>query len=103
MTDIDTDGTTPTVELEPVHALPAMLPVLPLRDSVPLPDTIVPLAVGQARSIKMVDDALAADRQILMVASRDRELEAPSASDLYEIGVAGSIARMMKIPDGSVR
>ncbi|HVX34143.1 MAG TPA: LON peptidase substrate-binding domain-containing protein, partial [Solirubrobacterales bacterium] len=53
--------------------LPEALPVLPLRDSVAFPDTITPLAVGQPRSIKLVDDVLGGNRMLVMVASRDPE------------------------------
>jgi ATP-dependent Lon protease len=79
------------------------LPVLPLRDTVPLPDTLTPLAVGQERSIALVNDVLAGNRMLVMVASRNPEIEQPGADDLYEIGVVGSIARMLKVPDGTLR
>jgi ATP-dependent Lon protease len=83
--------------------LPAALPVLPLRDSVTFPDSLTPLAVGQERSIQLVDDVLGANRMLVMVASRDPEKEEPGPEDLYEVGVAGVVARMVKIPDGSLR
>jgi ATP-dependent Lon protease len=83
--------------------LPEALPVLPLRESVPFPDTMMPLAVGQERSIKLVDDVLAGDRMMVMVASKDPEAEAPGPDQLYGVGVVGVIARMMKVPDGTVR
>ena len=51
--------------------LPAELPVLPLREAVPLPDTLTPLAVGQEHSIRLVNDALAGNRMLVMVASKD--------------------------------
>jgi ATP-dependent Lon protease len=83
--------------------LPDALPVLPLRDTVPFPETLAPLAVGQERSIHLIDDVLGANRMLVMVASRDPELEEPGPGDLYEVGVAGAVARMVKIPDGSLR
>ena len=64
--------------------MPAGLPVLPLRDSVTFPDTLTPLAVGQERSIKLVNDVLAGNRMLAMVASREPEAEAPGADQLYE-------------------
>jgi ATP-dependent Lon protease len=85
------------------RAVPAMLPVLPLRETVPLPDSITPLAVGQERSIALVNDVLAGDRLLVMVASRDPEQEAPGPGDLQEVGVVGAIARMLKVPDGTLR
>ncbi|MBS1678374.1 MAG: endopeptidase La [Actinobacteria bacterium] len=84
-------------------ALPEALPVLPLRDSVAFPDTITPLAVGQPRSIKLVDDVLGGNRMLVMVASRDAELEEPTPNDLYGVGVVGVVERMVKVPDGSLR
>ena len=83
--------------------LPDALPVLPLREMVTFPDTLTPLAVGQERSIKLVDDVLGANRMLVMVASRDPENEEPGPDDLYDVGVAGVVARMLKIPDGTIR
>ncbi len=83
--------------------LPAALPVLPLKGMVTFPDTITPLAVGQERSIKLVNDVLSGERTVAMVASRDPEIEEPGPDDLYDVGVAGVVARMLKVPDGSIR
>ena len=58
---------------EPPAELPRVLPVLPLRETVPFPDTVLPLAVGQPRSVALVNDALGSNRLIVMVASRDRD------------------------------
>ena len=70
--------------------IPESLPILPLRDSVAFPDTITPLAVGQPRSIKLVDDVLGGNRMLVMVASRDAELEEPTPADLYGVGPEGA-------------
>ena len=83
--------------------LPDALPVLPLRDTVTFPDALTPLAVGQERSIQLVNDVLGGNRMLAMVASRDPENEAPGPQDLYEVGVVGVVARMIKVPDGSLR
>ena len=83
--------------------LPDALPVLPLRESVTYPDTLTPLAVGQERSIELVNDVLSGNRLLAMVASRDPENNAPGPDDLYDVGVAGTVARMMKVPDGTLR
>ena len=83
--------------------LPDALPVLPLRETVTFPETLTPLAVGQERSIKLVNDVLGANRMLAMVAARDPENEEPGPKDLYEVGVVGVVARMLKIPDGSLR
>jgi ATP-dependent Lon protease len=83
--------------------LPEALPVLPLRDTVAFPDTLAPLAVGQERSIHLVDDVLGANRILAMVTARDPENEEPGPDDLYDVGVVGAVARMVKVPDGTLR
>jgi len=70
---------------------------------VPFPDTVLPLAVGQPRSVALVNDALGSNRLIVMVASRDRDKEEPAPNDLYRVGVVGTIARMMRAPDETLR
>jgi ATP-dependent Lon protease len=83
--------------------LPEALPVLPLRESVSFPETLNPLAVGQERSIQLVNDVLGTNRMLVMVASKDPENETPGPEDLYDVGVVGVVARMVKVPDGSLR
>ena len=97
------DGRGQSVQVGGAGVLPDALPVLPLRDSVTYPDTLTPLAVGQDRSVQLVNDVLSGNRMLAMIASRDAELETPGPSDLYEYGVSGVIARMLKVPDGSLR
>jgi ATP-dependent Lon protease len=83
--------------------LPDVLPILPLRETVTYPDTLTPLAVGQERSINLVNDVLSGNRMLAMVASKDPELDKPGPDDLFGVGVAGTVARMMKVPDGTLR
>ena len=83
--------------------LPEAMPVLPLRDTVAYPDTLAPLGVGQERSIKLVDDVLAGNRMLVMVASRDPEEDTPSPDQLHGVGVVGVVTRMLKVPDGTIR
>jgi ATP-dependent Lon protease len=83
--------------------LPDALPILPLRETVTYPDTLTPLAVGQERSIKLVNDVLSGNRMLAMVASKDPENDTPGPDDLYDVGVAGTVARMMRVPDGTLR
>ncbi len=104
MIDVDSDGGGQAREVDlSARPLPSELPVLPLRETVPLPDTLTPLAIGQERSIQLVNDALAGSRLLVMVASRDPEKEQPGPDDLYDVGVVGAIARMIKVPDGTLR
>src|SRR5436853_6132396 len=83
--------------------LPEALPVLPLRDTVAFPETLAPLAVVQQRSIQLIDDVLGTNRMLVMVAARDPENEEPGPQDLYDVGVVGAVARMVKVPDESLR
>src|SRR5690349_11833482 len=83
--------------------LPDRLPVLPLRDTVTYPDTLTPLAVGQERSIQLVNDALTGDRMLVMLGATDPEADTPGPGQLHRVGVAGVVARMLKVPDGSLR
>jgi ATP-dependent Lon protease len=83
--------------------LPAQLGVLPLRDSVTFPDLVIPLNIGQPRSLELVNDVLRGDRSIVLVAGRDPEVESPGPAELYSVGVLGAIARMVRLPDGTLR
>src|SRR6185437_7641650 len=84
-------------------ALPAALPVLPLKDSVTFPDTMTPLAVGQERSVRMINDVLGGNRLLVMVTAKDPDIDEPGPDDLYDVGVVGVVARMLKVPDGTLR
>ncbi len=79
------------------------IPVLPLRGTVVYPQTGTPLTVGLPRSIRLVDDVVAGDRRLGLVASKKPELEEPSPDDLYTIGTIATIHRLFRAPDGTVR
>jgi ATP-dependent Lon protease len=84
-------------------SLPEALPVMPLRDAVAFPETLMPLAVEQERSIELVNQVLTGDRMLVMVAAREGAGEEPGPDELYDVGVAGVVARMLKVPDGTLR
>src|SRR6266498_923379 len=83
--------------------IPNDLPVLPLRDIVIYPFMIVPLFVSREKSIRAVDEALGENRMILLASQRDLDKEEPTADDLYKVGTAAVIMRMLKLPDGRIR
>lgn len=87
---------------EPIH-IPDVLPVMALKDVVLFPYVIVPLSVGRERSVKAVDEALSANRLILLVTQKDPAIEEPEPKHLYEIGCVAVIMRMLKLPDGNIR
>ncbi|HUP23603.1 MAG TPA: endopeptidase La [Thermoanaerobaculia bacterium] len=84
-------------------AVPDVLPVLPLRDTVLYPFIIVPLSIGGDSCIQAVDQALTENRVILLCTQRDPTVESPGREDLYPVGTAAVIMRMLKLPDGRVR
>src|SRR5437660_7435913 len=83
--------------------IPNELPVLPLRDIVIYPFMIVPLFVSREKSIRAVDEALGENRMILLASQKDLDKEEPTADDLYKVGTAAVIMRMLKLPDGRIR
>lgn len=83
--------------------LPDELPILPLRGLVVYPQTVVPLTVGQARSIRLVDDAVSGQRLIGLVTSRDPDLETPGPENLFDVGTVAMIHRLFRAPDGTIR
>jgi len=84
-------------------SFPDELPILPLRGVVVYPQTAVPLTIGQPRSIRLVDDVVAGDRLIGLVASKNPDLENPSPEDLYSIGTVATVHRLFRAPDGTIR
>jgi ATP-dependent Lon protease len=83
--------------------IPDVLPVLPLKDTVVFPYIILPLSVGRDKSVLAVDRALAESRVIMLVAQRDSANDNPKEEDLFQIGTAAVIMRMLKLPDGRIR
>ncbi|ACZ37952.1 endopeptidase La [Sphaerobacter thermophilus] len=80
-----------------------VLPILPLRGTVVFPLTLVPLAAGQPRSLRLIDDVVSGDRIVGMVLQKDPEQEGAGPGETYEIGTIASIHQMMRVPDGTVR
>ncbi|HVG11303.1 MAG TPA: endopeptidase La [Thermoanaerobaculia bacterium] len=93
----------PTDPPEEAIKIPDVLPVLPLKDTVVFPYIILPLSVGRDKSVLAVDRALAESRVIMLVAQRDAAVDNPGEGDLYDMGTAAVIMRMLKLPDGRIR
>lgn len=97
--NIAEDQTTQLTESD----LPEVLPILPLRGVVVYPQTGVPLTIGQERSIRLVDDVVAGNRLVGLVASKDPDLENPNPEDLYAVGTLATVHRLFRAPDGTIR
>lgn len=83
--------------------IPDVLPVLPLRDVVVYPYVILPLSVSREKSLRAVDSALVESRMILLLSQKQMEMDDPGPEDLYKVGTAALIMRVLKLPDGRVR
>ena len=83
--------------------IPDELPIVPLRGTVLFPDLILPIMVGRKKSVKLIDDAMDSDRIIGVITQKRSEIEDPKETDLYSVGVAALILRMIRELDGSQR
>jgi ATP-dependent Lon protease len=79
------------------------LPLLPLRDVVVFPHMVIPLFVGRPKSIKALEVAMEAGRQIMLVAQKAAGKDEPKPDDMFEMGCVSSILQMLKLPDGTVK
>ncbi len=82
---------------------PITLPLLPLRDVVVFPHMVIPLFVGRPKSIKALEAAMEAGRQIMLVAQKAAGKDEPKPEDMFETGCVSSILQMLKLPDGTVK
>ena len=82
--------------------LPESLPILTLRNTVLYPGVVLPITVGRDASLTLVKDAYAGDRLVGVVAQKRAEVETPGPDDLYRVGAAATILKLIKMPDGSV-
>ena len=82
---------------------PAALPVLPLKETVVFPQSMSPLAIGQERSVQLIDDVVAGDRLLALITTRDGSVELPGWADIYEVGTIALVHKMIKVPDGTLR
>src|SRR5579862_9023317 len=79
------------------------IPVLPLRDVVVFPYMMVPLFVGRDRSIKALDVAMAADKQVLLVTQKNATEDQPTQETIYHLGTIATVLQLLKLPDGTVK
>ena len=94
------------IETEPASddlEIPGLLPILPLKETVLYPESMAPLAIGQERSIRLVEDVVAGERMLALVTVKDADIEQPGFDDLHPVGTAALIHKMIKVPDGTLR
>ncbi len=87
------------------QTVPTTLPILSLRGTVVFPQTVVPLAAGQSRSLRLIDDVMGGDRLVGLFMQKDPDQpgDAVKPGDTYEYGAMGIVHQMMRVPDGTVR
>src|SRR5256884_5141959 len=83
--------------------IPDVLPVLPLKDTIIYPFAVQPLGVGQERSVRLIDDVMRVDRLVVLVAQKSAETEQAEPDDIYRIGTVSRVARMIRMPDGTIQ
>ena len=82
--------------------LPESLAILPLRNTVLFPGVVIPITAGRDKSIKLINDANAAGKDIGVVSQINEEDEDPSQNDIHSIGTVAKILRVLKMPDGNI-
>jgi ATP-dependent Lon protease len=84
-------------------SIPEELPILPLKDTVIYPFAVQPLGVGQERSIRLIDEVMRGNRLVVLVAQKSAEIEQAGKDDIFKIGTVSRIARMIRMPDGTIQ
>ena len=89
--------------METHQSTDVLIPVLPLRDVVVYPHMVIPLFVGREKSIDALEAAMKDDKQVLLVAQKEAEIDDPEVTDLYRVGTLANILQLLKLPDGTVK
>jgi len=79
------------------------VPLLPLRDVVVFPHTVIPLFIGRKSSVNAITHAMEADKNIFLVTQKDESIEDPSNDDLHRVGTLATILQLLKLPDGTIK
>lgn len=86
-----------TEELPPIEEREQELSILPLRNTVLFPQVVVPLAVGRAKSVKLIEDAVQSEKPIAILTQKNADTDDPTQSDLYTVGTVARILKVVKI------
>jgi ATP-dependent Lon protease len=91
-----------SVQRDEQPAIPDVLPILPIRDMVVFPGTVVPLTIRREASLKLLDTSLPESKVIGLVSQRDAIKDDPAPEDLYNIGTAGNVIKLLRQPDETI-
>jgi ATP-dependent Lon protease len=80
-----------------------IFPVLPLRDVIVFPNMVIPLFVGREKSIKSLDAAMENNKQIMLVAQKDADLDDPKDDEIHRVGTLATVLQLLKLPDGTIK
>ncbi|RLB03147.1 MAG: endopeptidase La [Deltaproteobacteria bacterium] len=83
--------------------IPKYLPILPLRGTVLFPELVLPIMVGRKKSVKLIDDAMEGEKLIGVLTQHNSEIEDPAPDELYTMGVAAQLVRVVRELDGTQR
>ena len=79
------------------------IPLLPLRDVVVFPHTVIPLFIGRKSSVNAITQAMEADKNVFLVTQKDETIEEPNNEDLHKVGTLATILQLLKLPDGTIK
>ena len=82
--------------------LPEVLPILPLRNTVAFPFSMLPLVIGIPRSVKLIEDAMEGNRLVGLVLSKDGSIDEPTPGQVHEVGTVAVITRVVKAPNNNL-
>ncbi|MGM0501786.1 MAG: endopeptidase La [Bacillota bacterium] len=79
------------------------IPLLALRGVVVFPNMMLPLLVGRDKSVAALEEAMVNDKEILLAAQKDEEVEDPGIDDIYQMGTIAKVKQLMRLPDGTIK
>ena len=94
-------GTEATAEIIDLNK--ERVPLLPLRDVVVFPHTVMPLFVGRKTSVNAITQAMGSNKYIFLLTQKDEKVQDPVHADLYRVGTLATILQMLKLPDGTIK
>ena len=104
MAEADRDDLVSIIEDDNFDAeIPAILPLMPVRDVVVFTDMVLPLFVGREKSVRAVQEAVAKEGYLFLATQKDPAIENPNTEEIFNTGTIGRVLRMLKLPDGNVK